>query len=103
MRRTPDSELVSSASRAIPPPSAAVAVASDYGRIETAVRVDPTLRAGVVAMTHGWGNARTPGMRVAHAHPGVNVNALLPSGPGSYEKLSNQAFMTGVPVSITRL
>ena len=38
---------------------------------------------------------------MARAHPGVNVNALLPTGPGSYEKLSNQAFMTGVPVSVS--
>ena len=71
------------------------------GRIEAPVRTDDSLRAGVVAMTHGWGHQRTPAMRVAHAHPGVNVNALLPSGPGSYEKLSNQAFMTGVPVTLT--
>jgi tetratricopeptide (TPR) repeat protein len=75
---------------------AAVTVSSDWGRIEATVLVDETLRAGVVAMTHGWGNERTPGLRVASRHPGVNVNALLPSGPGSYEKLSNQAHMTGV-------
>ncbi len=77
-------------------------IASAHGRIEAPVRADATLRAGVVAMTHGWGNARTSGLRVARSHPGVNVNALLPSGPGSYEKLSNQAFMTGIPVEITR-
>lgn len=80
-----------------------VAVQSATGRIEAPVRADASLRAGVVAMTHGWGHQRTPAMRVAHAHPGVNVNALLPSGPGSYEKLSNQAFMTGVPVTLTPL
>ena len=80
---------------------AAVTVSSDWGRIEATVLVDETLRAGVVAMTHGWGNERTPGLRVASRHPGVNVNALLPSGPGSYEKLSNQAHMTGVPVAVT--
>ncbi len=79
----------------------AVSVSSQWGRIEATLRVDPTLRPGVVAMTHGWGNERTPGLRVAHRHPGVNVNTLLPSGPGSYEKLSNQAHMTGVPVAVT--
>jgi len=41
-------------------------------------------------------------MKVAHKYPGVNVNQLLPSGPGSYEKLSNQAHMTGIPVSIEK-
>jgi hypothetical protein len=30
----------------------------------------------------------------------VNPNALLPTGPGSFDPLSNQAFMTGVPVEV---
>lgn len=82
---------------------AKVTVDSGYGSLVTTVERDASLRPGVVAMTHGWGNARTPGMRVAREHPGVNVNAILPHGPGSYEKLSNQAFMSGVPVTITKL
>jgi len=78
----------------------AVEASNEYGRVQVGVRSDSSLRPGVVAMTHGWGNRQTPGMRVAQQHPGVNINALLPNGPGSYEKLSNQAFMSGVPVSI---
>ena len=39
-------------------------------------------------------------MRVASATPGTNPNALLPAGPGSYDPLSNQAFMTGIPVEV---
>ncbi len=62
-----------------------------------------TLRRGVVALTHGWGNQRTPGMATAKRHPGVNANCLLPSGPGSFEPLSNQAFMTGIPVEVESL
>ena len=50
-------------------------------------------------MTHGWGHQNT-GMSVAKKYPGTNANELLPSGPGSYEKLSNQAFMTGIPVKV---
>ncbi|MFZ5723394.1 MAG: molybdopterin-containing oxidoreductase family protein [Pseudomonadota bacterium] len=80
----------------------AVEVGNAHGRLETVVRIDDTLRTGVVAMTHGWGNERTPGLRVAKKYPGVNANVLLPSGPGSYEKLSNQAHMTGVPVQVRR-
>ena len=43
----------------------------------------------------------------AAAHPdgaevGVNVNRLLPSGPGSYEPYSSMAFMVGIPVDIVR-
>jgi hypothetical protein len=60
---------------------------------------DADLLPGVVALTHGWGH-RSDGMRVAGRHPGVNANRLLPTGPGSYEVPSNQAFMTGVPVEV---
>jgi len=73
---------------------------SRAGEVVAAVRCDDTLRPGVVALTHGWGNARTPGMATAKRHPGVNANRLLPSGPGSFEPLSNQAFMTGIPVEV---
>ncbi len=78
-----------------------VRLSNDWGAVVVALRLDPELMRGVVALTHGWGNAQTPGMRVAHRTPGVNPNALLPSGPGSYDPLSNQAFMTGVPVEVT--
>ena len=63
-------------------------------------RLDADLKRGVVALTHGWGNAKTPGMRVAHNTPGANQNVLLPSGAGSFDPLSNQAFMTGIPVEV---
>ena len=36
-----------------------------------------------------------------HQLPGNNVNILLPTGPGSFEKLSNQAFMTGILVTVS--
>ena len=78
----------------------AVSARSPWGEISAQVRVDADLRPGTVAMTHGWGNQRTPGLQVAHRYPGTNVNELLPTGPGSYEKISNQAFMTGIPVDV---
>jgi anaerobic selenocysteine-containing dehydrogenase len=77
-----------------------VRLSNEWGAIEVELRVDDGLKPGVVALTHGWGNAKTPGMRVAHNSPGANQNALLPSGPGSFDPLSNQAFMTGVPVEV---
>jgi len=67
------------------------------------VESDDSLLPGVVALTHGWGNQRTPGMRVAQRTPGVNANALLPIGAESFEPLSSQAFMTGIPVDLARL
>lgn len=78
----------------------AVAISNDNGAVETEVRLTDELMQGVVAMTHGWGHARTPGMRVARDKPGVNCNALLPSGSNSYEPLSNQSHMTGIPVDV---
>jgi formate dehydrogenase len=78
-------------------------VSNEHGALEVEVCEDPGLVPGVAALTHGWGNARTPGMRVAQRTPGVNANALLPTGPGSFEPLSSQAFMTGVPIEVTPL
>lgn len=78
-----------------------IAVSNRWGSLLTHVRADDSLRPGVVAMTHGWGNQRSHGLKVAQQFPGSNVNVLLPTGPGSFEKLSNQAFMTGIPVSVS--
>lgn len=74
-----------------------------HGEVEVTVRFDPALRPGVVAMSHGWGNDQTSGMTRAQARPGVNCNVLLPSGAGSFEPLSSQAHMTGVPVEVAAI
>ena len=37
---------------------------------------------------------------IARQRPGVNVNRLLASGPGSYDPLSNMAHMTGIEVEV---
>ena len=77
-----------------------VAVTSEHGEIEAAVQLDDQLMPGVVSMVHGWGHAASPRLRVAAASPGSNPNALLPTGEGSFEPLSSQAHMTGVPVRV---
>jgi anaerobic selenocysteine-containing dehydrogenase len=77
-----------------------VRVWNTHGTIEAVAALDADLRPGVVAMAHGWGNASTTGMNVARANAGANCNALLPCGPGSFEQLSGQAHMTGVPVEV---
>ena len=77
-----------------------VLVRNRYGRITATVKLDDTLRQGVVAMTHGWGHGDNPRFSVASNHPGVNVNELLPTGPESFERLSSQSFMTGIPVEV---
>ena len=74
-----------------------------HGALELEIALDPGLMRGVVALTHGWGNRGSTGMRVAARTPGVNANVLLPVGEGSFEPLSSQAFMTGVPVELSAL
>ena len=82
---------------------ATVRVANCNGALEAPVKLSTDLMRGVVAMTHGWGHARSNGMRYAQQTPGVNCNVLLPSGPGAYEPISNQAHMTGIPVEVAPL
>ena len=76
-------------------------LSNEWGTIDVVVKFDEDLLPGVVTLVHGWGHAKAPGMRVAQRDPGVNPNALLPVGPGSFEPLSSQALMTGIPVTLT--
>jgi anaerobic selenocysteine-containing dehydrogenase len=76
-------------------------IGNERGEIRVEVRIDDDLLRGVVAIPHGWGNKETAGMKVANRTPGENVNRLLPTGPGSFEPLSSQSHMTGIPVEIT--
>jgi anaerobic selenocysteine-containing dehydrogenase len=78
-------------------------VSNAHGELALEVRFDPGLMRGVVALTHGWGNRGSTGMSFAARTPGVNANALLPIGAESFEPLSSQAFMTGVPVELESL
>ncbi len=77
-----------------------VRVWNDHGEVVLPLALDEALGRGVAAAAHGWGNAGAPGMSVARAHPGVNINRLMPVGPGSFEELSSQAHMTGVPIRV---
>ena len=80
-----------------------VRLRSSAGEIEMPLKEDGDLMPGVVAATHGWGHQGATGMSVAGERPGVNVNRLLPSGPGSFDPLSNMAHMTGIPVEVQRV
>lgn len=76
-----------------------VVLSSDWGSLTVDVEIDGALRPGVVLLEHGWG--RQAGLRRSAAAPGVNVNAVMPSGAGSYEQLSNQQQLSGVPVTVS--
>jgi anaerobic selenocysteine-containing dehydrogenase len=79
-----------------------VRVSNSWGEIEVSLAIDKGLIRGAAALPHGGGNAQTPALRFAHEAPGANANELLPSGPGSFEPISGQAFMTGVPIEISK-
>jgi anaerobic selenocysteine-containing dehydrogenase len=82
---------------------AEVVVESAHGTVTCAIEVDESLMLGVVSMVHGWGHSASPRLRIAHENPGTNPNQLLPSGAGSFEPLSSQAHMTGIPVAVVPL
>ena len=77
-----------------------VVVRNGFGELCADLALDAALREGVVAMSHGYGNADTPGMPVAQTSPGVNVNALSPIGPGSFDPVSAMSQLTGIPVEV---
>ena len=77
-----------------------VIVESEAGRLRAELALDEHLREGVVAMSHGFGNERASGMPVAQAAPGVNVNILSPTGPGSFDPLGGMAQLTGIRVNV---
>ncbi|MDG2334305.1 MAG: molybdopterin-dependent oxidoreductase [Myxococcota bacterium] len=78
-----------------------VRVGNENGEIEVELALDAGLARGAAALPHGGGNANTPALRFASEEPGANANALLPSGPGSFEPISCQAFMTGIPIEVS--
>ncbi len=80
-----------------------VSLKSDSGAVDIVLKLADDLMPGVVAVTHGWGHQSSKGMAFAQSTPGVNVNQLLPSGPDSFEPLSNQAHMTGISVEVRGL
>jgi anaerobic selenocysteine-containing dehydrogenase len=81
-------------------PGARATISNDYGTIEADVRYDDRLRPGVVAMTHGFGNASTSGMPRAQERPGVNVNVLAPRGPGTFDPVSCMSHITAIAVDV---
>jgi anaerobic selenocysteine-containing dehydrogenase len=80
-----------------------IEISTEYGRLEARLLIDDTLRPGVVAMTHGYGNKQAATMRTAAQKPGVNCNILMPNGLGTYEPLSFMSWLSGVPVRVQGL
>jgi formate dehydrogenase len=81
----------------------AVRVSTRYGEVETRLVIDDDLRAGAVAMSHGYGHHAAFGLSVATRKPGANYNRLMPSGPGISEPLSHMSWLSAVPVQVNRI
>jgi anaerobic selenocysteine-containing dehydrogenase len=78
-----------------------IRVFNDSGSIQTQLQINDELRPGAVAMSHGYGNTGTFGMRTASEKPGVNCNVLMPMGT-EFEPMSYMSWMSGVPVQVER-
>jgi len=75
-----------------------VRVASAVGRIEVPVDVTADIRAGTVAVPHGWGH-RDTGWRHARTLAGANVNAL--HDPDLVDAFTGTAAVNGTWVAVT--
>jgi anaerobic selenocysteine-containing dehydrogenase len=74
-------------------------ISSPHGSIELAALVSDEIKAGTVAVPHGWGH-RGGGWEVANRAGGANVNLLASSDPDDLERLAGMAFLNGIPVRI---
>ncbi len=77
-----------------------VDVSSQTGKVRLPARFSSDLKAGVVAMQHGWGHQHARGLSVARKLGGVNVNILADDGPSALETVSGMAHLTGIPVTV---
>ncbi|WP_280220422.1 molybdopterin-dependent oxidoreductase [Nocardia neocaledoniensis] len=74
-------------------------VESPVGAIVAPVEISDDIRAGVVAIPHGWGHGGAGvGWQVAAAHPGVNVNLL--HDPDRADPLSGAAAVNNTWVRV---
>ncbi len=78
----------------------AVTVRSRVGEITTVVESTDEMMPGVVSLPHGWGHDKAGvQMSIASKQKGVNCNAL--TDDKFFDKLSGNAALNGVPVTIS--
>lgn len=76
---------------------ARVQVQSEHGAIAAIVKADPSMRAGVVAMSHNWGGADNDPAR--YAHDGASTNLLM-RNDRHFERINAMPRMSAIPVAI---
>jgi anaerobic selenocysteine-containing dehydrogenase len=76
-------------------------IRTHIGAIEAPIEVSDEMMAGVVSLPHGWGHSLSgTRQRVAHAHPGVNANAIIDEL--DLDEPSASTILNGVRVEVTR-
>jgi anaerobic selenocysteine-containing dehydrogenase len=77
-----------------------VELASPHGMIGARVEADPTLRRGVISITHAFG--ALPRDKARYDEVGVSTNWLTSLDDSAREKINAMPWMSGFPVSIRR-
>jgi anaerobic selenocysteine-containing dehydrogenase len=71
-------------------------IISEHGQIPAVVRSDPSLRRGVISMTHGWGGL--PGETTDYQQVGSNPNLLI--NARQRDPINAMPVMSAIPVRI---
>ena len=76
-------------------------ITSPHGSVELPAGLTDEIKAGTVAVPHGWGHRG--GWELANSAGGANVNELASSDPGELERLAGMAHLNGIPVRVERV
>ncbi len=77
-----------------------IEIESDHGRIPAIVEADASMKPGVVAMSHAWGDL--PDSEAAYENGGSNTSLLI-TGEKYHEPINSMARLSGIPVNLRRL
>lgn len=79
-----------------------VRLTSKSGEIELPVLITEDIKAGVVAVPHGWGHGGKSRWSRAKREGGANSNLLASSDPADLEQLSGSSHLSGIPIRAER-
>ena len=83
-------------------PDDLLAITSDHGSVVAPARPDPTLRRGVVSITHGYGGPPDEDPNTDPFRCGTNVERLL-SLTADVQTITAMPLMSAVPVAVKKL